>query len=259
MPGSTLTRIEPPRGSLVIMAASRGQQALDRLSETDAVPNGLFTRELVRHMRIRGLSAVEMLRQVRSSVEAAAEAVNHKQRPALMDESSSDFFFYPAVATAPTATGQAVTAPAPVATPPRLTSGAGAPNLPPVQATVPVPNPNSTTGAAAITPQREYELWDQAMRADTREAFEGFLQAVPDGRYSERARARLAQFGKPPAAPPAIPPTTPAPAPNDREAEFSLWDRARSSNRAVDYEAYLQKYPAGRYADRARAALAGAR
>jgi hypothetical protein len=34
-----------------------------------------------------------------------------------------------------------------------------------------------------------------------------------------------------------------------------MWDRAQSSNKRADYEAYLRQYPAGRYADRARAAI----
>lgn len=78
------------------MAASKGQQALDRLSDNDPVKNGLFTRELVKQMRTRGLPVTEMLRKVRTNVVAAANTVNHKQKPSLTDESSSDFFFYPA-------------------------------------------------------------------------------------------------------------------------------------------------------------------
>lgn len=258
-PGSTLTRIEPPKGSLVIMAASKGQQALDRLSNNDPVPNGLFTRELVKHMRTRGQSAVEMLRKVRASVETAAEGIGHKQRPALMDESSSDFFFYPG--------GGAAPAPAPAFDPPPRVSPSPAPAPAPVPApapapvyTPPAPAPTPAGGGSAVTPQREYELWDQAMRVNTRAAFEGFLQSVPNGRYSDRARARIAQFGAPAATPAAAP--TPAPAPaaagNNPAAEFAVWDRAQSSNRRADYEAYLRQFPNGRYADRARAAMAKA-
>lgn len=246
-PGSTLTRIEPPKGSLVIMAASKGQQALDRLSNNDPVPNGLFTRELVKHMRTKGLSAVEMLRKVRASVETAAESVNHKQRPALMDESSSDFFFYPAGG------GGFAVAPAPAPDP----GPAPAPAPRPAPSPIPAPAPVvAGGGGSAITPQREYELWDQAMRANTRSAFESFLQAVPGGRYSDRARARIAEFAGPAPSPAPGPAPSPAPAPaNNPAAEFALWDRAQSSNRRADYEAYLRQYPNGRYADRARAAL----
>jgi len=260
-PGSTLTRIEPPKGSLVIMAASKGQQALDRLGNNDPVPNGLFTRELIKHMRIKGLSAVEMLRKVRTSVESTAETVNHKQRPALMDESSSDFFFYPGgggVAAAP------APAPAPFE-PPRATAPQGGGTPVSVPAPVASPPPRVTTPPAPIgggapsvaDAQREFDTWEQAMRANTRSAFESFLSQHPNGRYADRARARIAQFGAPPAAA-AAPAPAPAPAPaaaNNPAAEFALWDRAQSSNRRADYEAYLRQFPNGRYADRARAAL----
>jgi hypothetical protein len=251
-PGSTLTRIEPPKGSLVIMAASKGQQALDRLGNNDPVQNGLFTRELMKHMRTRGLSAVEMLRRVRGSVETAAEGVNHKQRPALMDESSSDFFFYPGsgvAAAAPTTSP----APPPVAPPSFSPPAPAAPVAAPPPYTAP-PAP----AVSAVDAQREFDAWEQAMRGDSRASFEGFLRSFPGGRYSDRARARIAQYGSAAAtAAPAVP--TPAPAPaaggNNPAAEFALWDRAQSSNRRADYEAYLRQFPSGRYADRARAAL----
>ncbi|MBL8347677.1 MAG: caspase family protein [Rubrivivax sp.] len=261
-PGSTLTRIETPKGSLVIMAASKGQQALDRLGNNDPVPNGLFTRELIKHMRIKGLSAVEMLRKVRTSVESTAETVNHKQRPALMDESSSDFFFYPGgggVAAAP------APAPAPAFEPPRATPPQGGGTPVSVPAPVASPPPRVTTPPAPIgggapsvaDAQREFDTWEQALRANTRSAFESFLGQHPNGRYADRARARIAQFGAPaPAA--AAPAPAPAPAPavaNNPAAEFAMWDRAQSSNRRADYEAYLRQFPNGRYADRARAAL----
>ena len=247
-PGSTLTRIEPPKGSLVIMAASKGQQALDRLNNNDPVPNGLFTRELIKHMRIKGLSAVDMLRRVRTSVETSAESVNHKQRPALMDESSSDFFFYPAGDAAPLA---AVPAPAPAPAPVRVNPPAPAPYVAPAPAPAPVTAAPSPSGGANEA-QREFDGWDQAVRANTRAAFETFLRQFPAGRYGDRARARIAELGAPAAAAPA---PVPAAAANNPAAEFALWDKAQTSNRKSDYEAYLRQFPNGRYADRARAAL----
>lgn len=39
--------VEPPKCQTVVYSASRGQQALDRLSEKDKNPNGVFTRELI--------------------------------------------------------------------------------------------------------------------------------------------------------------------------------------------------------------------
>ncbi len=189
-PGSALGRIEPPKGSMIIMAASKGQQALDRLSNDDPVPNGLFTRELIKQIRTPGLSAADMLKKVRTSVEGAAAGVNHAQRPSLVDESSTDFFFHPGSAAA------AAAAAAPAAA------------LAPATSLAPVP-------------------------------------AVPQ----VAAKPVLAQTAAEAKASPA------APVPNTPQAEFDLWDRAALSRQRADYEQYLAAFPAGRYADKARAAL----
>ncbi|MDP2006485.1 MAG: caspase family protein [Rubrivivax sp.] len=174
-PGSSLSRIEPPKGTMVIMAASKGQQALDRLGDKDPVANGLFTRELVKQMRQPGVSAGEVLKRVRANVERAAQAVNHAQRPSLVDESSSDFFFHTgragAVAAAPL--------PSPAAEP---------------------PTPLPTVLAAGYAPQREFDAWEPAARAGTREAFDAYARQFPAGRYVAHARARIALLagGTPP-------------------------------------------------------------
>lgn len=240
-PGSALTRIEPPKGTLVIMAASRGQHSLDRLGENDPEPNGLFTRELIKHMRTPGLSAVEMLRRVRSSVETTAASTNRVQRPVLVDESLSAFYFYPAAGT--------VSAPAPAPGP--------APNAPPTTPNLP-PYSRGETAPWSPRPElrREVDAWEQAMRDDSRESFETFLRRFPSGRYADRARARIAQYGSASPAGPA--PSLPASAASGPASEFTLWARAQSSNARSDYEAYLRQYPNGRYAELAHAALRSA-
>lgn len=184
-PGSALGRIEPPKGTMIIMAASKGQQALDRLGNNDTVPNGLFTRELIKQMRQPGVSAGEMMKRVRANVETAAQAVNHQQRPALVDESSSDFFFYPGRAGAMASAG-----PVPVA---------------PVMA-APVP---AAPVVSSYPPQREFDAWEVASRAGTREAYEDFVRQFPAGRYTVHAQARLAALARGGAAAPApMPPPT---------------------------------------------------
>lgn len=191
-PGSALGRIEPPKGTMIIMAASKGQQALDRLNNSDPVPNGLFTRELVKQMRQPGLSAGEMMKKVRANVETAAQAVNHQQRPALVDESSSDFFFYPGRAGAVASAGPAPAAPA---------------TAMPVPAPAPAPPPVSS-----YAPQREFDAWELAARAGTREAYEDFVRQFPAGRYTVHAQARLAALARGGAAAPApMPPATQKP------------------------------------------------
>jgi hypothetical protein len=264
-PGSGLSRVEPPKGSMIIMAASKGQQALDRLSNNDPIPNGLFTRELIKHMRTSGLAAADMLKRVRMGVETSAATVNHAQRPSLVDESSTDFFFFPAgggaPAPAPIAAPTPAPAPAPViAAPAPVVAPAPAPApRPPV--TTPAPTPPAAAGAAG-DPQREFDAWEAANRTGTRSAYEGFVRQYPDGRYTPRAKARITELGAPPAAAPA-PSAAPAPAPAkpaaSPQSEFDLWDKAQTSNLKVDYENYLRQFPNGRYADRARAALSSAK
>jgi hypothetical protein len=133
---------------------------------------------LVKQMRQPGVSAGEVLKRVRANVERAAQSVNHAQRPSLVDESSNDFFFHlgrpGAVAAAPVAIPQ------------------GEPLA-----------PQPTVVAVAYAPQREFDAWEQAARAGTREGFDAYVRQFPAGRYVAHARARLALLagGAPPPAP----------------------------------------------------------
>ncbi len=260
--GSGLSRIEPPKGSMIIMAASKGQQALDRLGNTDNVPNGLFTRELIKQMRTAGLSASDMLKRVRTSVESSAAGVNHSQRPSLVDESSADFFFYPAgsgaaPSPAPFAVPAPIPAPAPAPRPAAPTPAPmAAPAPAPYVAPAPPPRPATAAATAANDPQREFDAWEAAAAAGTRASLERYLSQYPEGRFVPLARNTLSGLAASPApAPVATPAPSPAPAANNPQAEFEVWDRASTSNKKADYEAYLRAYPNGRYVDLARAAI----
>lgn len=268
-PGSSLGRIEPPKGSMIIMAASKGQQALDRLNNADPVPNGLFTRELVKQMRQRGLSASDMLKRVRTTVEASAASVNHAQRPSLVDESSSDFFFYPGAAGASAAFAPAavpaaappVTAPlTPPARPEPVYVQPAAPapvSAAPAPAVAARPSSQSPAPATGYDPQREFDAWEAASKVGTRAALEGYIAQYPQGRYTPQARVRVAAMAALPApapAPVAPPAPRPSAAPNP-QLEYETWDRAETSKRRADYEAYLAAYPNGRYVDLVREAM----
>ncbi|MCJ0762903.1 caspase family protein [Variovorax terrae] len=98
-----LAAIEPPRGQMVVYSASRGQQALDRLSDKDTNPNGVFTREFIARMRQPGVRVEDMVRDVQDSVETLARTINHDQRPAIYNEARGSFYFFaPVVAPAGT-------------------------------------------------------------------------------------------------------------------------------------------------------------
>jgi TonB family protein len=89
-----MSAIEPPKGQMVVYSASRGQQALDRLSEKDPNPNGVFTREFLARMNKPGIKIEDLLKDVQDSVETLAKTVNHEQRPAVYNESRGNFYFF---------------------------------------------------------------------------------------------------------------------------------------------------------------------
>jgi len=93
-----LSAIEPPKGQMVVYSASRGQQALDRLTDRDPNPNGVFTREFIAKMSKPGLKVEDLVREVQESVEALAQTANHEQRPAIYNEARGNFYFYAPVA-----------------------------------------------------------------------------------------------------------------------------------------------------------------
>ena len=74
---------ETPEGMVVVYSAGVGQQALDRLDESDRSPNGLFTREFIAELRKPGMEVADMVRNVRQRVKTAAATVQHEQTPAI--------------------------------------------------------------------------------------------------------------------------------------------------------------------------------
>ena len=89
-----LSALEPPKGQMIVYSASRGQQALDRLSDKDSNPNGVFTREFIGRMKRPGVKIEDLMREVQDSVETLARTVNHEQRPAIYNEARGNFYFF---------------------------------------------------------------------------------------------------------------------------------------------------------------------
>jgi uncharacterized caspase-like protein len=89
-----LSAIEPPKGQMVVFSASKGQQALDRLSDYESNPNGVFTREFIKHMKQPGVSIDDVVRRMQDSVETLARDVGHDQRPAIYNEARGNFYFF---------------------------------------------------------------------------------------------------------------------------------------------------------------------
>ena len=80
------------RGTLIAYAAGAGEVAAD---SAPGVSNGLFTSKFVEALRTPGLTATDLFRRVRRDV---YEASNAEQWPAVYDDLLSDFMFRPASA-----------------------------------------------------------------------------------------------------------------------------------------------------------------
>ncbi len=85
--------ISNAEGVMVVYAAGANQQALDRLSARDTDPNGLFTREFIKALRVPGLNVQDMISQVKLAVIQQAKSVGHVQTPAIYDQSMGTFVF----------------------------------------------------------------------------------------------------------------------------------------------------------------------
>lgn len=82
-------------GIMVVYSAGANQEALDRVSDQDRDPNGLFTRELLKAMREPGLDVQNVVSRVRLAVIDKSKSVGHQQTPAVYDQSTGTFMFTP--------------------------------------------------------------------------------------------------------------------------------------------------------------------
>ncbi len=83
--GRGLSRIDPPRGTFVVFSAGAGQVALDRLSDDDPDPNGVFTRVLLPLLEA-DKPLLEAVKTAQREVFALAREVSHTQEPAYYDQ-----------------------------------------------------------------------------------------------------------------------------------------------------------------------------
>ncbi len=92
----------PPTGNasgvMLVYSAGANQKALDRLGDADRNPNGLFTREFLKAIRLPGLTVQDAVNQIKLSVITQAKGVGHVQTPAIYDQSVGTFMFTPGAA-----------------------------------------------------------------------------------------------------------------------------------------------------------------
>lgn len=104
------------------------------------------------------------------------------------------------------------------------------------------------------------QLWDSVKEMSDPVQVMLFLRAYPDSAYAEDARALLKNLMDEELNTPKSVETVEAPAPSGPSAEESaLIEAAQASGAASDYEAYLDAFPNGAFADFARAEMDAAR
>src|SRR5947208_14745769 len=81
-----------PEGVFSIFSAGPRQTALDRLSNSDANPNSVFTRTFAKELTQPGVNLVQVAQRTRRLVSEMAETVRHKQVPVYFDQMVDDVF-----------------------------------------------------------------------------------------------------------------------------------------------------------------------
>lgn len=81
-----------PGGVFMIYSAGVGEVALDRLSDNDANPNSIFTRNFLPLLENPENSLVVVAKQTRAKVKALASSIGQTQSPAYYDEIDGDIF-----------------------------------------------------------------------------------------------------------------------------------------------------------------------
>ncbi len=82
-------------GMFVLFSAGAGQAALDRLGDTDASPNSVFTRTLLHEMTRPGASMVQIAKSTQIQVRKLAGKVGHDQTPAYYDQIIGELYLTP--------------------------------------------------------------------------------------------------------------------------------------------------------------------
>ncbi|WP_416221127.1 caspase family protein [Rhodopseudomonas palustris] len=81
-----------PEGVFSIFSAGPRQTALDRLSDTDADPNSVFTRVFAKQLLDPGENLVQVAQRTRRAVSEMADTVGHRQVPVYFDQMVDDVF-----------------------------------------------------------------------------------------------------------------------------------------------------------------------
>lgn len=199
-----LAQVDAPTGTLIAYATAPGRVAADGAGE-----NGLYTSELLKAMRLQGLSATDMFMQVRAEV---MKKTGNKQVPWEASSLVGAFYF----GGGPTNSSL-------------LNAGPG----------------NTTSGETKFDVAAfEYSYWETIKNSSSADEFKAYLTKYPEGQFSALAKVKIKNLEV--VTKPADP--EPA-SRNSGGAELAFWDSVKNSTNAEDFQAYLKKYPNGEFAE----------
>ena len=149
-----LAQVDAPTGTLIAYATAPGRVAADGAGD-----NGLYTSELLKAMRIPGLTATEMFMQVRREV---MTRTGNKQVPWEASSLTGSFYFTP--------------------------RGANSPAVAEVSRPVNTVEPAAPRTADAATFELSY--WETIKSSSEAQDFISYLEKYPKGQFVELARRR---------------------------------------------------------------------
>lgn len=244
-------------GQMVIFSAGAGQQALDKLGNTDRDENGVFTRVFLQEMQKPGVEVHQVLRSVRSRVVQMAKSINHDQMPALYDQVEGDFYFQPG-------TGTQVASLEPVSAPARVKSREQIEDeyWDTVKDSDDIANFNQylkaypkgryLNSANLKIAKLESDFWASIREFDNSDGYQGYLKLFPKGKYIDLAKTRIKTLAEEAAKQVAEQARV---AQTAAHKEQAAWDSANSNASMAGYNSYLDDYPKGRHAALAQGRL----
>jgi len=98
--------------------------------------------------------------------------------------------------------------------------------------------------------ESELDFWNSIKDSKKAEDYQAYLDKYPNGNFADLAKLRVKKYAPPPAPTPAAAPT--APTVDPQQADIAYWNSIKTSKKAEDYKAYLEKYPSGEFVDLAK-------
>ncbi|MGD9925753.1 MAG: caspase family protein [Pseudorhodoplanes sp.] len=129
-----LSRMDARRGMFVMFSAGAGQEALDRLGDSDTHPNSVFTRLFIDLVKRPDLDLIDVAKELQIEVPKLAASVGHEQLPAYYDQIPGRIFLARTDRSSPPPIPPRPQRVQPSSPPPAAVAPPAAPSPPPVAA-----------------------------------------------------------------------------------------------------------------------------